>query len=196
MTLKDRCGCPAGRPLGAPHLPTCEEASSQDVAGVELPKVVQLYRNPDTQQPIAVPDEIVSAAERDYAAWKTHTSGAPWTIVAEQHQYPSAEAAREAVSRYLEEAVAVIRGFTREQMVADHVGRLAAYRSALWTKAMQGNTQAIAMGLNIEDRWVKAFALDQADAEDTSGRTVVVASEEYIAELQAAAEAEPDAAAG
>lgn len=205
MSLQDSCGCPAGRPLGAPHLPGCKQAV--DVVPPALrepqappPNVVQIYRNPETQRPVAVPDEIVSVAEREYRAWKLHTSGKSWTEVAATEQYPDARAASEAVRRYLDEAVAVVQDFTREQVIADHLGRLQMLRQALWAGAMAGKVQHVMASLHLEDRWVKAFGLDQPDADGANQQTVVVPSPEYVRELQLASgdldEPEPQASAG
>lgn len=192
MSMSDSCGCPAGRPLGAPHLASCKMAESQPTA----PSLVSIYRNTETGRPVAVPDEIVTAAEREYRAWKSWTSGKSWSAIANEELYDSPQAAAEAVRRYLDEAVAVVKDFTREQVIADHLGRLQALREFLWTGAAAGKTTNVMAILAIEDRWTKAFGLDQVDAEDTTAQTVVVASPEYIANLQLAAEPEPQADAG
>lgn len=198
----DSCGCPAGRPLGAPHLPTCETAkqSAGDISG---PAVVSIYRNLETGRPVVVPDEVASEAERDYRAWKKHTSGVSWGQIAEEELYDSPRQAAESVRRYLDEAVAVVQDFTREQMIADHVGRLQMLRQALWTGAMLGKTTSVMTVLAVEDRWVKAFGLDQADEDDAMGQTVVVVDQTYLDQLKAAAElqdaeekGEPEANAG
>lgn len=209
MSLQDSCGCPAGRPLGAPHLPGCSQAVDKvppvlrdepaNVLAGPHPNVVQIYRNPETQRPVAVPDEIVSAAEREYRAWKLHTSGKSWAEVAATEGYDDARAASAAVRRYLDEAVAVVQDFTREQVIADHLGRLAMYRQALWAGATAGKTQHVMASLAVEDRWVKAFGLDQPDADGANQQTVVVIDSEgeYVRKLRAVAgEPEPEASAG
>lgn len=207
MSLKDSCGCPAGRPLGAPHLPECslagtaaaDEATVADIS----PRLVSVFRNPETQRPVAVPEEIVSAAEREYRAWKAHTSGKSWVTIAAEEKYDSPEAARESVKRYLAEAVAVVQDFNREQIVADHVGRLALMRSYVWKGVEAGKTASIAQALAIEDRWVKAFGLDQETGEDAATQTVVVIDKEDRAYLQLLQDADaegngttPEASAG
>ena len=203
MTLRDSCGCPAGRPLGAPHLPdvcslagTATPQLSDEPAGEmaapaarQRPQLVQVYRNPQTQRPVAVPDEIVSAAEREYRAWKLHTAGVSWNEIATREKYEDAQAAREAVKRYLEEAVAVVQDFSREEIVADHIGRLALMRHYAWKGVEAGKTASIAAALAIEDRWVKAFGLDQVEEGGANQQTVVVPSEEYVRELRLADEA-------
>jgi hypothetical protein len=61
-------------------------------------------------------------------------------------------------------------------------------RAALWDDATVARKPAAVMAvLAVEDRWVKAFGLDQPDAEDTGAQTVVVPSEDYLTQLRSAA---------
>lgn len=186
-----KCTCQATRPLGSDHMKPCPLAKDN---------VVQMYRNPETGRPVAVPDEIVAEAEREYRAYKAHCSGKTWRDIAIAEMYESADAAAAAVRRYLDEGRAVVQDFSRAEVVAAHLGRLMMLREAFWDEAMTEKKVSAGMFLlSVEDRWVKAFGLDQPDAEDTTVQTVVVPSEDYIRELQMAADAEepePEADAG
>lgn len=188
---ESRCTCMATRPLGSDHMRPCPLAKDN---------VVQIYRNPETGRPIAVPDEVVTAAEREYRAYMAHIRGKTWTEVAAAEHYDSPEAAAAAVKRYLDEGRAVVQDFSRREVVAAHVGRLMAMRDAFWDAAVEEKKTSALMGLlAIEDRWVKAFGLDVPDAEDTGVQTVVVAHDDYIKSLQEAdrdPDAEPEADAG
>lgn len=195
MSIRDVCGCPPSRALGTPHIPPCQLAEPTAGEDGQPEATVLVLRNPDTQRPVAIPDEVVSAAEREYRAYKAfRLEGKTWTEIAEQEGYESPAAAAAAVRRYLDEAVAVLKDFSREQIIADYVGRLDYYRAKLMPEIEKGKTAAIATALSVEDRWVKAYGLDQVTGEDATEQTVVVASPEYIAELQAAAEEAESAA--
>lgn len=188
----ETCTCPVGRPLGMGHLPSCPQ---EDTGGT-----VHVLRNPITQRAVAVPDEIVSEAERDYKAYQLHRRGKSWTEIAQDGLYESADAAAASVKRYLDEGRAIIQELTRTEIIATEVDVLRAYRDSLWDAATGGSTKAVMASLAIHDRWVRLFGLDQAEAGDAAVQTVVVPSEEFIAELRLASEAAdgetPEASAG
>lgn len=189
MTDFEDCTCAGKRPLGsAKHLATCP---------LNDEKVVEIFRNGDTGRPVAVPDEVVSEAEREYRAYKAHLQGLHWEDIAHDEGYPSADAAAQAVRRYLQEGRAVVRDFGRKEIVAGVVGRLQEYRRAMWQGAVvEGKTTAMMALLAIEDRWIKVFGLDQAEAEDTHVQTVVVPDEGWLSSIRELVEAAEEAKAG
>lgn len=178
--------CRARAPLGSDsHISTCPQFLT-GLGSAGEGRVLVLRNEQD--RPVAVPDEIVTEAEREYRAYKKHLAGKTWEQIATEEMYADAQAAAHAVKRYLDEGRAVIRDFTRQEIVAAHVGRLSALRAALWEDATTARKpQAVMAVLAIEDRWVKAFGLDQPDAEDTGTQTVVVPSEDYLTYLRNAA---------
>ena len=179
------CSCPAGRPLGAEHTEPCALAGTA--------RVVQIFRNPETGRPIAVPDEIVTEAEREYRAYKLHVQGLTWREIADREHYPNGGAASEAVKRYLDEGRAVVGSFRRPEVMAVEIAVLRAMRAALWDDATLLRKPAAVMAiLGTVDRMVKLFGLDTADEADVTVQTVVVPSEDYIEQLRlAAAQGEP-----
>ena len=90
-----QCTCAARRPLGADHLSSCPmwELDPIDERVQGPPKVVQIFRDTTTGRPIAVPEDIVTEAEREYAAYKLHVQSKDWTTIAIALNYPSAAAA-------------------------------------------------------------------------------------------------------
>lgn len=185
--MTESCSCPSSRGLDAPHVPSCPQY---------VGTVTQIYRNPDTGRPIAVPDEIVTQAEREYRAWKAHQRGTPWPVIAENEGYPNGMAASEAVKRYIDEGRAVVGAFRRQEVVATELAVHLALRDAMWDGAMLEHKPSHVMAmLATNDRIGKLYGLDQVDAEDATVQTVVIPSEDYLAQLQAA-DAEPAADAG
>lgn len=190
--------CRARRPLGSEsHISSCP------MFGAELhylptrnPGETFVARSPVDHRPVAVPDEIISEAERDYRAYKLFRDGHSWHEIAEKEQYESAGAASASVKRYLETARVAIAELTRADIVADHVSRLMFARRGLVQGVKDGKPQSVMAFLAIEDRWVRAFGLDQPDAADAGTTTVVVPSEEYLEYLRRAAQAPPQADAG
>lgn len=194
--------CRARRPLGSEsHLSSCPLFGSELGELTSLPPRAEgqviAMRHPETGAPVMVPDDIATEAERDYRAYKKWQAGKDWETIAREDMYPSAEAAAASVQRYLAEGRAVIRDFSRREIIADHVARLMTYRSAMWQAGVtERKPQAMAQLLSIEDRWVKAFGLDQPDAEDQGIQTVVVPSESYIEYLRQLGSGESEADAG
>lgn len=186
--------CRARSPLGSDgHISTCPafmSAFGDNVAPL-FPRREQgetvVVRGPD-DRPVAVPDEIIEEAERDFRAFQKWNAGKTWEQVAAEEMYDSADAAAAAVKRYLAEGRAVIRDMTRQEMLAAYIARLNGYRAALAAGIQSGKPQAITAVLAVEDRWVKAFGFDQPDAEDHGVQTVVVPHDGYLESLQAAAE--------
>lgn len=150
----------------------------------EKPGDVIVMRNPNTGRPVAVPDEIVSQAEREYRAFKMSRAGKDWHEIAIHEQYPSAQAAAAAVKRYLDEGAAVVADFRRTEAISMEVARLNALQSAFWDAAQAGDTKAGALVFNIIMGRVKLQKLDVLISEDeaTQARTVVVASDDGYAD--------------
>lgn len=149
---------------------------------------VLVFRGP-TGRPVAVPDEIVSEAEREYRAYTARLSGQSWAEIAVNEQWPSAEAAAAAVKRYLAEGKAVVGDLRRREALAMEMARLDALQSALWPQAMKGNVAHVGMALQVVNARVKLLGLEQATEEEAgAAETVVVPSDEgYLAALQRAA---------
>lgn len=153
--------------------------------------MVQIYRNPETDRPIAVPEDIVTEAEREYRAYKSSLRGKSWQQIAEEESYldergvPRGSIASAAVKRYLDEGRAVVANYTRAEVLATEVAVIREIRSAMWEGATTGRKPSHAMVvLATHDRMMKAFRLDQADEDDVTVQTVVVPSEEFIAALR------------
>lgn len=178
------CTCPPGRALGDDHVEPCSLAGTT--------RVVPIYRNPETGRPVAVPEEIVSEAEREYRAYLLHQRGKTWHEIAMAESYldaqnnPSGSIAAAAVQRYLDEGRAVVANFTRAEVLATEVAVLRAMREAMWDGATVSKKPTHVMAvLATHDRMVKVFRLDQADEDDMTVQTVVVPSEDFIASLRA-----------
>lgn len=182
MTDEPTCSedCIARRPLGSDaHIPSCPCSDKKGTGGTVL-----VFRN-EAERPVAVPEDVVEEAERDYRAYKLWRQGLDWEEIAEREGYPTSDAAAATVKRYLDEGRAIMYELTRREIIADHVSRLRTYRAAMWDAGViERKPAAMSQLLAIEDRWVKAFGLDQPDAEDNGVQTVVVPSAEYLEWLQ------------
>lgn len=150
---------------------------------------VQVY--PGVDRPIAVPEEIVLEAQREYRAYIAHRSGESWAVIAEREHYASPAAARASVTRYLREGQILVEEYTKAEMLALEVARLNALQAAVWDGAMEGRIPAVMTARTIIMDRVKLLKLDdEADNNDLRARTVVImgSGEEYSAALQRVAE--------
>lgn len=152
---------------------------------------VLVFRNP-AGEPVAVPDEVVTAGERAYRAYQLHLQGMSWEQVAEAEQYADRTAAMYDVRRYMEEAKALVVARSAREMLTLEVARMDALQSALWPSAMRGHVQSAMAVLNVINSRAKLVGLDpeKMNDADTKAHTVVVPSGEdgYLAALQEAAQ--------
>ena len=158
--------------------------------GTQDTGTVLVFRNP-SGEPVAVPTDVVTAAERVYRAYTSHLEGKSWTQIALEEQYPSDDAVKYDVQRYLDEAKSLVIHHTAREMLQLEVARLNELQSYVWPMARKGHVQSIGAAVNIIMSRAKLIGLDpdhMADKGDTS-RTVVVPNDEdgYVASLQRAA---------
>lgn len=176
------CTCPAGRPLGAPHLSGCPDAEGQ----------VIVMRQPDTGRPVAVPHDVVTATDRAFAAWERKLEGWSWQRIADEGPgggWPTAQAAQTEVLRYLEEGRQALAGWKRTEITEMWRSRLEMLWEAAVPEARAGKVPSMMAALNIAKTAMTLERLDQPSEEDTNVPTVVVPSEDYIASLTQQAEA-------
>lgn len=199
---RTRCSpeCVGSQPLGSEnHISTCPQFGGNLLPFMPRNRAADetmVVRGADGR-PAAVPDEVISEHERDWRAYKMHRAGKDWEEIARKELYESAAAAAASVKRYLDGGRAIMQEMTRAEIVADHVSRLQWMRSKLEAGIEAGKPASIMAGLAIEDRWVKAFGIDQQDEEGGAGaNTVVVPSEEYLEYLRHASNGTPEASAG
>jgi len=151
---------------------------------------VLVFRN-QHGEPIAVPDEVVTAGERAYRAYQEHLSGKSWDQIAIEEQYPSASAVRYDVQRYMDEAQALVVERSARQLLQLEVARMDALQAAVWPQALRGHVQSAALALNIIIQRAKLVGLDpeKMNDADTKAHTVVVPSQSdgYIDAMKRAA---------
>ena len=134
---------------------------------------VLVFRN-EANEPIAVPGEVVTAAERQYRCHLAHMQGDSWALIALNEGYPSAQAAASDVKRYLEEGAALVTEASRRESLALEVARLDRYMRMLDEKAAEGNIIAINAGVNIVMKRSQLLGLLSEDMAVTTTRTVVI----------------------
>jgi hypothetical protein len=149
-----------------------------------------VFRGHDNR-PVAVPHEVVIESERPYRAYSLALGGLNWEQVALQEGYPSANAARLDVKRYLDEGRSLVQDLTRKQLLERELSRLDLLQSAVWRKAMEGNLPAAGTALSIVRERIKLLRLDEdiRDDDETLTGTVVVGGDEstYTRQLEQAA---------
>ena len=154
---------------------------------------VLVFRNP-VGEPIAVPDDVVTAAERAYRCWRARVGGKSWAVIAEEEHYPSPRAAKYDVDRYLEEARSLVVEKSAQDMLTLEVARLDELQRGVWPQAMNGHLPSATLVLNIIRIRADLLGLTGGAAVDPSSsgsRTVVVVGADspgYIASLQRASE--------
>jgi hypothetical protein len=156
---------------------------------------VLVFRNADSQ-PVAVPSDVVTAAERAYRCYMDRVGGMSWVVIAEREGYPSASAAYYDVKRYMEEARALVVEQSQREMLTLEVARYDALQHAIWPQAMTGHIPSVLAAANIISKRTDLVGLDpdkMNEAADEARRTVVVPNDSagYIAAMQRAAEPEP-----
>jgi hypothetical protein len=149
----------------------------------ERERTVVVVRSGVHGRPVAVPAEIVEAAERPYAAYQLHLRGYSWREVAMEMDYLDERAARADVKRYLAEGQALIADTTRVEMLELEVQRLNALQSAVWPAALAGHLPSVNAALSIVVQRAKLLGLDQMaevealPGEQAGARTVIVPAE-------------------
>lgn len=140
---------------------------------------ILVFRGHD-QRPVAVPHDVAIANERPLRAYELHQGGLPWAEVAVKENYPSAQAARMDVSRYMEEAGSLIRDFTRKQLFELQLSKLLRLQAACWPAAISGNPAMIsqAHSLILSQNKLLRLDVDVRDDEDSQGNTVIVPNDD------------------
>lgn len=171
------------------HKPTAPRKSTP---AAPLEGEVLVFRNPDTQRPVAVPDEVVAEAERPYRAYLLKRRGYSWHEIAQMEGWESWQAVSETVQQYLREGKAVVGELRRRELVALMIDRLEAGMNAVWPAAMEGKINAVmAMRTLVMDE-VKLLALDAGEETKTAEATTVVVLDgdetDYVGHLRAVVE--------
>lgn len=151
---------------------------------------VLVFRNA-TGEPIAVPADIVTEAERAYRCYQMRIGGMAWSEISILENYPSPGAAKYDVDRYMAEAKALVVEASARDMLTLEVHRLDALQHAMWDAAMAGDTRSGSLVMGIIINRAKLIGLDPEKMADDAdrARTVVIPMEEqaYMAALQKAA---------
>lgn len=151
---------------------------------------VLVFRNP-SGEPIAVPEDVVTKAERAYRCYQARVGGQSWEAIAAAELYPSARACKHDVERYMAEASALVVESTAREMLTLEVNRLDAVQHALWLSAMTGHVPSAALVVTVIMNRAKLIGLDpeRMGAEINNSRTVVVPQDEddYLQTLKDAA---------
>ena len=136
---------------------------------------VLVFRNP-AGDPIAVPEDVVTAAERAYRCYQMRIGGQSWAQIAEAELYPSASAAKYDVDRYMAEARAMVVESSAQEILTLEVHRLDALQHALWMSAMTGHVPSAALVVNIIMNRAKLVweTRERMGDELSTSRTVVV----------------------
>lgn len=171
--------------------PDYDSLEEQRLAAAEADGVL-VFRNP-VGEPVAVPDSVVTEAERAYRCYKARIGGRSWEMIAAEERYPSAEAARRDVDRYMGEAKALVIEKSQQDMLVLEVARLDALQSSLWPNATSGHVPSAMGVLNIIKLRSQLVGLDPEKMANKAAelRTVVVegsTTSTYIQELQRASE--------
>lgn len=153
------------------------------------PETTMVIRDPETQRPFAVPDEVIAAAERPFRAYELHRAGGSWEDIAKAEHWPNAAAVQSAVKAYLNDGKAIWGDYTRQELRAQQVDRLEYFMSKFAPKATEGNLSAGDLVLKYIKELNKLFTLYGDEAEDIGTAapvTIVVTDEAYIADLKRA----------
>jgi hypothetical protein len=153
---------------------------------------VLVFRN-GAGDPVAVPTDVVTAAERAYRCYQARIGGMSWNEIARVEGYPTPAAARYDVDRYLSEGSALVVEKSQREMLTLEVYRMDALQHAVWPGAMAGHVPSATLAMNIVMNRAKLVGMDPDKMENRGDqvRTVVVVppdSAGYLAALQRAAE--------
>ena len=135
---------------------------------------VLVFRN-HADEPIAVPNEVVTEAERAFRCHGLRLQGNSWEKIAELELYPSARSAKSDVDRYLEEGRALVVEASQREQLSMEVARFDALQLALWPAAMRGNVQSAVAVMNIIVHRARLVGLDPEKMnEDSRGPATLV----------------------
>lgn len=172
------------RRLSVVRPPDEEEQSAQVIA----------FRN-SAGEPVVVPTDVATEAERAFRAYKLNRDGMDWHEIAIAEQYPSPRAAKADVDRYLAEGRALVVEKSAKEMLELEMARLNHYTFKLSPAIESGSIVAITEARHlVMSRARLAIALGAGLAADNEGgRTVVISGEsgQFIATLQEAAGDDP-----
>lgn len=142
---------------------------------------VLVFRN-GAGQPVVVPDEVATEAERAYRVFKARRRGDSWEQIAEDERYPSGQAARYDYDRYMEEARSLVVEKSQKEALNLEISRLDFLQTRIWNAAEAGSLAAIKEIRGIIMDRAKLVAVSdlirEADTDET-GRTVVVMRTEH-----------------
>lgn len=191
-------GIVPGRKRGANRLPKVGSSAADDMLAdakrnplTPAPPEgeVLVFRRPDNGRPVAVPSEVVKAAERPYRAYCDRLTGMSWEDVAVEHQYPNARSAAAEVNRYMEEGKAMVMQASAGALITLELARLDRLQTAIWPDAMAGVLPAVSVSMQLVLARVKLMGLDLGSSQiegNTAPRTVIVPldQEGYVKALQ------------
>ncbi len=165
-----------------------DDEPPEDDPPEEYDNNVLVFRN-GANQPIAVPADIVTAAERSYRCYQAKVGGKSWEEIAKQENYPNATAAKADVSRYMGEARSLIAETSMRDMLTLEVARLDALQASFWGQAMMGHVPSGRMVLDVIRTRAAMVGLDPEKMGEAAqgARTVVVSTDSeagYVASLQ------------
>lgn len=148
-------------------------------------------------EPVVVPTDVATEAERAFRAYKLNRDGLDWQEIAMREQYPSARAAKADVDRYLAEGRALVVEKSAKEMLNLEMARLNHYTFQLRDGIEKGSIVALTEARHlVMARARLALALGAGLTENNDGgRTVVISGEtgQFIATLREAAGDEPGA---
>lgn len=152
---------------------------------------VLVFRN-GRGEPVAVPSDVVTLAERAFRCYRLRLSGVSWADIADREYYPSAAAAAADVRRYTAEGAALVTERSLMEMMQLEVARLDALQAAIWDAAVRGSLPAIDMVRKLVMDRARLVGIDGeklASSTAQQGRTVVVHSDDgsYTRDLRRAA---------
>lgn len=148
--------------------------------------------------PVVVPSDIATEADRAYRAHKARIIGKSWDEIAHEEQWPSAAAAQAAVKRWQAEAAALVTASSQREHLELEVARIDALQAAIWPQAMMGHVPSATAALSMIVQRSRLIGLDpeKMNEDGETARTVVVPQESssYIDALKRAAGETPPVA--
>lgn len=149
-------------------------------------------------EPVAVPDAVITEADRIYKAYTMRQAGRSWEEIWEAEigwESPAAVAA--SVQRYLADAAVLWTEMRRVEAIAMEASRYDALQAAVWDDAMKGKINHVLTAGKMIEKRVKLLKLDQVEDGDDGTvipRTVVVRPEPefYVHDLKAIVPPDPE----
>lgn len=102
-----------------------------------------VVRDPESGQPIAIPDEIIAENDIIYRAYLKHRQGLSWDQIAYLDGWDSPTVCAAHVKAYLKAGASIWGDLNREEALAMEIARLDFLQTKLWDKAANGNVAAI-----------------------------------------------------